>query len=73
MLEMEGQIKKWGNSAAIRVSRKEVGRGNLRMNQGVRLLVLPKKNVLKETFGTAKFDKPTDRIMKEIDRMLYNE
>lgn len=30
-------------------------------------------NVLKETFGTAKIAKSTEKLMKEIDRELYKE
>lgn len=32
-----------------------------------------KSNVLKEMFGTAKFKEPTDKMMKEIDKLLYND
>lgn len=34
----------------------------------------PKKkreNILKETFGTFKFSKPTEKLMREMDRELY--
>ena len=30
-----------------------------------------KKNVLKETFGTLKIKKSTDKIMRELDKELY--
>ncbi len=32
-----------------------------------------KKNVLREMFGTFKFDEPVEDIMDEIDKDLYND
>ena len=31
-----------------------------------------KTNVLRETFGTIKFKKPVEQMMKEMDRDLYD-
>ena len=31
------------------------------------------KNILKEAFGTFKFKKPVEQIMKEANREMYNE
>lgn len=33
---------------------------------------IKKNNVLKETFGTHKFSKPTEQMMKETDKELYD-
>ena len=47
------------------------------MKNGDEVSVLLKKrqksNVLKETFGTLKFKKSVEQMMKETDRELYNE
>lgn len=32
-----------------------------------------KRNVLRETFGTMKFKKSTEEMMRETDKELYNE
>lgn len=73
MLEIDGQLKKWGNSFAFRVSKDKIKRNKMRINQKFRLLVVPESNVLKKTFGTAKFKKSTEEMMKETDRLLYND
>ena len=31
-----------------------------------------KDNVLKEIFGTIKFDEPVEKMMNKIDKLLYN-
>ena len=42
----------------------------MKYNKKYKKLVRPKKNILKETFGTAKFKKSTEQMMKEIDKEL---
>ncbi|MEN9625820.1 MAG: hypothetical protein RL557_148 [archaeon] len=32
-----------------------------------------KDNILREMFGTFKFDKPVEEVMEEIDKDLYND
>ena len=73
MIELEGEFKKWGNSAGLRVSKKDLVKNKFRFNEKVRILVLPSKNVLRETFGTLKFKKSVEQIMRETDKELYNE
>lgn len=73
MLELQGEIKKWGNSAAIRLSRSDLLKSKLQFNQRVKVLIIPKNNVLKEMFGTFKFKEPVEKIMKESDKLLYND
>ena len=72
MLELEGQLKRWGNSYAFWVSKDRVRKSKMKINQKFKLLVIPERNILKETFGTLKFKKPTEQMMKEIDKELYN-
>ena len=73
MLELESQLKKWGNSYAFRVSKDRVRKNKMKINQKFKILVTPERNVLKETFGTAKFKKSTEQMMKETDKALYND
>ena len=67
MIEVEGEIKKWGNSLALRLSKKDLKKTKFRVNQRVKALIIPETNVLKETFGTLKFKKSTDQMMREVD------
>jgi len=73
MIELEGEFKKWGNSAGLRVSKKDLVKNKFRFNEKVRILVLPSKNVLRETFGTGKFKGSTEKLLKESDKELYND
>ena len=73
MVEFEGEFKRWGNSAGLRVSKKDLIKNRFRFNEKVRILVLPKKNVLKETFGTGKFKGSTEKLLKQVDKELYDD
>ena len=73
MVELEGQLKRWGNSFAFRVSKDKVKGNKMKVNQKFRLLVIPEKNVLKETFGTGKFKGSTAKLLKQVDKELYND
>lgn len=42
------------------------------MNTKKKLTKKENENVLKKTFGTFKFKKPTEEIMKEIDKEFEN-
>ena len=73
MIEVEGQLKKVGNSVALMVPKKSLDEGNLKAGQTVRALISEKRNPIKETFGTMKFEKSTAQMMREIDRELWND
>ncbi|MEK6932562.1 MAG: hypothetical protein AABW56_02085 [Nanoarchaeota archaeon] len=73
MIELEGEFKRWGNSAGLRVKIKDLVKNKFRFNEKVRVLVLPRNNVLKETFGTLKFKRPTEKLLRESDKELYND
>ena len=71
MIEVEGEIKKWGNSVGLRLRKDALIKNKIRFNQKVRVIVIPKTTVrARDLFGTMKIDKPTEEIMKEIDRDL---
>ena len=67
MIEVEGEIKKWGNSLALRLSKKDLKKTNFRVNQKVKVLLIPETDISKEIFGTLKFKKSTDQMMREVD------
>lgn len=73
MVEVEGKIKRWGNSMAFRFSKNEARNANLKLDQKVKVLVLPEKNVITETFGILKnkIKKPGQQLKDEIRRELH--
>ena len=73
MIEIEGQLKRWGNSVGLRLSKRDLVRSKFRINQKVKVLVVPERNVLKETFGTGKFKGSTAKLLKQVDKELYND
>ena len=75
MTEVEGIIRKWGNSSFAFVIPKDiVEKEKLKVNQKLRAVILKQENTLAKTFGLLKrWKKPTEKIMKEIDTELWFE
>lgn len=73
MQEVEAKLRKWGRSIGAVIPKNVVKLENLREGDSVKLIVLKKNNVLKETFGTLKFRKSTDEILNDIDKKGWNE
>ena len=71
MIELEGEIKKWGNSVGLRLRKSELRKNNMRLNQKVRALIIPVKRVKeKDLMGALKSKRSTAEVMKEIDKEL---
>ncbi|MEK6914922.1 MAG: AbrB/MazE/SpoVT family DNA-binding domain-containing protein [Nanoarchaeota archaeon] len=74
MIELKTKLKRWGNSFGIVVPISFVEKEGVKEGEEVVILMKKeKKNVLRETFGTYKFNKSTKQMMKEMDKELYNE
>lgn len=75
MVEIEGMIRKWGNSSlAFIIPREIVEAEKLKPNQKLRALILKQNDVPAKTFGILKkWKKSTSKIMKEIDEELWSE
>ena len=74
MIEIKTKLRKWGNSFGIVVPQKAVEETKAREGEEIVVLIAKnKENVLRETFGTAKFKKPIEQIMRETDKELYND
>lgn len=74
MIQIKAKLRKWGNSFGIVVPQVVVEKEKTK--EGDEIIVLFKKendNILEEMFGTFKFKKPIDKLMKEVDEELYNE
>jgi len=63
---IEVKTKKWGNSIGVVIPSKTAHKLKLRSEETVLIEITKKDNVLKELFGSLKFNKPTDQILKEV-------
>ncbi|MBU2616069.1 MAG: hypothetical protein KKC19_03120 [Nanoarchaeota archaeon] len=72
MIEIKTKLRKWGNSFGVVVPQRDVE--NSGVEEGEEIIILLRKenkeDVLKEMFGTFKFKKSTDKLMREIDDEL---
>lgn len=75
MVMISGKVRKWGNSFGVVIPKEIAKKEKFKIGEELDLLIFPKNNVLKETFGSlkGKIKKPTQKIMEEIDRELYGE
>ena len=60
------KTRKWGSSIGMVIPKKVAKELKIRENQDVIVDIKPKENPLKELFGSGKFSKPTEQILKEI-------
>lgn len=74
MIEIKSKLRKWGNSLGIVVPQSIIEKEKAK--EGDEIIILfgrRKDNVLREMFGTHKFKKPVEELMKEVDKELYND
>lgn len=74
MTELTTKIRRWGNSYGIIIPADVLKEKDMKEGEEVDAILLKKKkrNVLQETFGTWKFKKSTEQMMKEMDKELYD-
>ena len=73
MTEYEGTIKKWGNSFGILVPREVIQESRLKEDSRVRIILLPRGKIVRETFGMLKGLKLTGQQVKDnARRELYS-
>ena len=73
MIEVEAKVRKWGRSFGVVIPKEKIKEEGIKENETITLLIGRKNNVLRETFGTLKFKKTTDRMMREIDKELWSK
>ena len=73
MIEVESTIRKWGRSFGVVIPKDKIKSEDIKVDEKVKIIIMKKENPLKETFGTLKFKKSTEQMMKEMDKELYNE
>jgi len=74
MIELKSKLRKWGNSLGVVVPQNFIETEKAKEGDEVILFITKEKdNVLKEMFGTFKFKKPVEELMKEVDKELDND
>ena len=65
MLELDLKIKRWGNSIATILPERVVKETGIKPGKTIRGLVPTKELNLKKDFGSLKFKKTTDKLIRE--------
>ncbi len=60
------KTRKWGSSIGIIIPKKVAKELKIRENQEVFVDIKPKDNPVRELFGSGKFSKPTEQLLKEV-------
>ncbi len=70
MITVTAKIREWGSSKGVVIPQEAAIKEKLKTGDEVELMIRKKtgKNPLKETWGTMKFSRPTDEILKEVDK-----
>lgn len=55
------------------IPKEQAEKAHLKPGDKVELIILKKKNPIKETFGTFKFSRPIEEIMREADKESWDE
>ncbi len=69
-MAVEVKTRQWGNSIGIVIPVEAIERLNIRPDEEIIIEIQKKGNVLKELFGTLKFQKSTKEILKEVRKDL---
>ncbi len=73
MIAVESSVREWGNSLGLTIPKETAENLNLKAGEKLRVFIAKDRNVLRETFGTLKIKKSTQKLMEEVNKELYNE
>ncbi len=75
LVEVTSQVRKWGSSVGVVIPKEAAKRANIKSGDKIRIVINPEKNPFNETFGAlkGKLKRPTEKILKEIDREGWDE
>lgn len=74
MTEIVSKLQRWGNSFGVVIPKHVVAEKKLREGEEIEILIVRKPKVdLRKLFGSHKFSKPVEQLMKETDEELYDE
>ena len=69
MMEIKAKTRKWGNSIGVIIPKEVIKEQNIKPDQEVTLMI-SKKQITKgkDIWGTLKFKKSTEELMREVDK-----
>ena len=73
MKEVEAQVREWGRSLGVVIPKEAALEEHIKDGDTVKFLILKKSNPIKKTFGTFKFKKTTEDMLREADREAWDE
>lgn len=73
MAQVNLRLRKWGNSIGVVVPQEVLIGEKAKEGDEVKVIIKKKKSDLRKLWGKYKFKQPTEEIMKEIDKELYND
>lgn len=69
MMEIKAKTKKWGNSIGVLIPNEVVKEEKIKPNQEITLMISTKPITKgKDIFGIMKFNKPTEQLMRDVDK-----
>ena len=73
MIEINTKLRKWGNSLGIVIPFSVFEKRKLKEGDEITIFIKNEDDtLLKEMFGSFKFKKSTDKLMKEVNEELYD-
>jgi len=72
MAWFKSRIKVIDNSFVILFPKEILRQNEIKEGEEVNVIITKRRNVLRETFGTHKFSRTTEQMMKETDEALYD-
>ena len=73
MIELKTKMRRWGNSFGVVIPQKAVEDEKIKVGDEITVLMKKERgNILRETFGAHKFSKSVKKLMKEMDKELYD-
>ncbi len=73
MIEIKSKLRRWGNSFGIVIPQNKINQENIAEGEDIRIFLVKEKVNLERLFGAHKFNKSTEKMMREIDRELYDD
>ncbi len=70
MIEIETNVKEWGNSFGIVIPKEKIVKEGIRPEDKIKVLIAKEKDSLKvkDIFGTIKWKTKTEKLLREIDK-----
>ena len=69
MMEIKAKTKKWGNSIGVIIPKEIIRQQNIGPDQEVTILISSKPITTgRDIWGTLKFKKSTEQLMREVDK-----